>query len=149
MDAEPARQPRRQGPADAGRLELSARRQEHAERRGHPRRMDQHQIPDGVRQLRSRRSNLLSAASADDDRQHPAVAIVAVDRSIHRSNEDDLQQDPISFRRTVGFSSRRAGVGEGSPGPLSVGQSSLPHSILSRSPGRKGVCRCREYSGQD
>ena len=61
------------------------------ERRGHPGRLDQHEVPDGVRQLRPRRSNLLHAAAADDDaEQQPAVAAVAREqRAIGWSNEAD------------------------------------------------------------
>ena len=41
---------------------------------------------------------------------------------------------PSHFAELLDCPSRRARVGEGSAGPLSVGQSSLPRSVLARSP---------------
>src|SRR5580765_7431313 len=43
--------------------------------------MDQQQVPDGVSELRPRRPDLLDADPTRDDRQLPAMAVVALDRS--------------------------------------------------------------------
>ena len=44
------------------------------QRRRHPGGLDQHQVPDGVSELRPRRPDLLHAGPADDDRQQRASA---------------------------------------------------------------------------
>ena len=55
-------------------LQLPDGRQEHAERRRYPGRMDQYQVQDAVPELRPRRPHLHQSDPDDDDRQQPGLA---------------------------------------------------------------------------